>query len=113
MIIELSKEHKFFEVILSEDFEMEMFLQFIGALGEENAKKYLIVGSRLTNTDLTYKQRLDIGNFASERLNMTAKYTVIWPRKDINYFAISVMRLRGFNVQVFSNYLSGKDWLLS
>jgi len=43
---------------------------------------------------------------------MSAKYVVIWPARDINYFAISVMKLRGFNIQVFKKMASAKKWLL-
>ena len=83
------------KIELSGAFDFDSFIEFIIELG---AKKILIDGTKLENSDLSYKERYDIGNTAVIYLNMSAKYVVIWPERDINYFAISVMKLHGFNV---------------
>ena len=112
MTIELREKTEYLNVVLSETFHFDTFIKFIMALGEENAVKYLIDGTKLENTNLSYKERFDIGNTAVEYLDIKAKYVVIWPARDINYFAISVMKLRGFNVQVYHKLRTAEKWLL-
>ena len=113
MTIELKEEEEFLKIELSEVFQFDTFIEFIVALGEERANKILIDGRTLENTNLSYKERYEIGNTAVEHLDLGAKYVIIWPERDINYFAISVMKLQGFNVQVFTNKSSAQDWLLN
>lgn len=113
MKIELKEKAEFLKIELSEPFHYDSFIQFIVALGSKKAEKVLIDGTKLENTNLSYKERYDIGNTAVGHLDINLKYVVIWAARDINYFAISIMRLRGFNVKVFDNMPTAKKWLLN
>lgn len=113
MKIEFIEKAEFLKIELSETFHYDRFIEFVVALGSKKAKKFLIDGSKLENTDLSYKERYDIGNTAVYHLDINLKYVVIWAARDINYFAISIMRLRGFNIKVFDNISSAKEWLLN
>jgi hypothetical protein len=112
MKINLNKNPDFLNIELSEAFHFDNFIEFIINLGKKNADRFFIDGTQLENTDLSYKERFDIGNTAVIYLDLNAKYVVLWPRRDINYFAISVMKLHGFNIQVFSNKRHASNWLL-
>ena len=112
MKIEFIEKAEFLKIELSDTFHYDSFIEFVVALGSKKAKKFLIDGSKLENTDLSYKERYDIGNTAVDHLDIRLKYVVIWKARDINYFAISIMRLRGFDVKVFDNMSSAKEWLL-
>lgn len=113
MKIELREKAEFLKIELSEAFHYDSFIEFVVALGSKKAKKFLIDGTKLENTNLSYKERYDIGNTAVDHLDICLKYVVIWPARDINYFAISIMRLQGFNIKVFQNMPSAKKWLLN
>ncbi len=111
MKIEVREKAEFLKIDLSEEFHYDSFIEFVVLLGTKKAEKFLIDGTILKNTNLSYKERFDIGNTAVDHLDISFKYVVVWPERDINYFAISVMRLKGFNVQVFKNITLAKEWL--
>jgi len=112
MTIEVIEEAEFLKIALSEAFHFDSFIEFLPVLGTKKAEKILIDGTKLENTDVSYKERFAIGNAAVEYFDISAKYVVIWPARDINYFAISVMRLHGFNVKIFATMPVAKEWLL-
>lgn len=112
MIVDLEKQSEFLKIELSEVFHFDRMIEFIKELGKEKAEKFLIDGTKLENTDLSYRERYDIGKTGVNHLDISAKYVVIWPVRDINYFAISVMRLQGFNIKVFPSMPLAKKWLL-
>jgi len=112
MTTEVIQEAEFLKIALSEAFDFDSFMKFLPELGTKKADKFLIDGAKLENTDLSYKERFDIGSTAVIHLDINAKYVVIWPARDINYFAISVMRLHGFNVKIFVTMPLAKEWLL-
>lgn len=103
---------RFLRIDLYEAYNFDRFIEFVTVLGGKNAEKVLIDGTKLENTALSHKERFDIGITAIELLDNSAKYVVIWPVRDINYFAISVMRLKGFNIKVFANKTLAIQWLL-
>ncbi len=113
MTIEVIEETEFLKIALSEAFDFDSFMEFLPELGTKKAKNFLIGGSKLENTDFSHKERFDIGYAAVEHFDISAKYVVIWPARDINYFAISVMRLHGFNVKIFATMPVAKEWLLT
>ena len=113
MIVELEKQSEFLKIVLSEAFYFDRMIELVMELGKEKAENCLIDGTKLENTDLSYRERYEIGKTGVDYLDITAKYAVIWPVRDINYFAISVMRLQGFNVQVFANMPLAMKWLLA
>jgi len=68
-------------------------IELVMELGTKKAEIFLIDGTKLENTDLSYFERYDIGRTGVNHPDITAKYLVIWPVREIIYFAISVMRL--------------------
>ena len=113
MTIEVIEEAEFLKIALSEAFDFDSFMEFLPELGTKKAKNFLIDGAKLENTDLSHKERFDIGYAAVEHFDVSAKYVVIWPARDINYFAISVMRIHGFNIKIFATMPLAKQWLLT
>lgn len=103
---------RFLSVELYEAYHFDGFVEFVSVLAEKSAEKVLIDGTKLENTDLSHKERYYIGITAADYLDISARYVVIWPVRDINYFAISVMRLKGFDIKVFPNMRQAKQWLL-
>lgn len=112
MNVKLKEKPEFLNINLSGAFQFDRLIEFVVELGKKKQNKFLIDASKLENTDLSYKQRYDIGNTAVIYLDQNRKYGVVWPERDINYFAISVMKLHGFNIQIFPDMTSAKKWLL-
>ncbi len=112
MKIKLNEEAEFLKIVLSGTFHVDNFKEFLAELGTKKAKKFLIDGTKLGNTNPSYKERYEIGNTGVLHLDLNAKYVVIWPARDINYFAISIMRLQGFNIRIFATMPLAKEWLL-
>lgn len=113
MKIVFSKKKQVLDINLSDRFIYDHCINFIEELGNNNAKKVMIDGSQLLNTDLSYKMRYDIGNIASQFLKKDVKYVVVWAKRDINYFAISIMRINGLNVRIFTKKSDARKWLLN
>jgi len=113
MLIKHTKKTRFLKIELSDVFIFDSFIEFIKLLGTKDSKNIFIDGTKLQNTNLNYKERYDIGNIAVDFLNKNAKFVVVWPARDINYFAISIMRLQGFNIRVFAKKNKAKQWLLN
>ncbi len=112
MKIELSKNKEFLKIGQSEVFHFDDFMAFVVVLAAEKAEKFLIDGTELQNTNLSHKERYEIGTSAVLHIDINPKNAVIWPVRDINYFAVSIMRLQGFNIQVLENMSLAKEWLL-
>ncbi len=112
MKVIIRKKKEFLKIELSEAYAFDSFIKFVVALGEKKAEKFLIDATTLKNTNVSYKERFAVGNTAVDHLDISAKYVVIWPARDINYFAMSIMRLQGFNIKVFPNMPLAKKWLL-
>ncbi|MBV1923761.1 MAG: hypothetical protein KUG68_07035, partial [Flavobacteriaceae bacterium] len=63
------------------------------------------------DTDRSYMERYNIGTIATNVLNKKTKYVVVWPKRDINYFAISIMKLHGLNIRVYPMKSKAEAWL--
>ena len=113
MLIKFSKNQRFLKIELSDQFDYDSFIEFVKLLGTKDSANILIDATKLQNTSLSYKERFDIGNIAVELLNKNAKYVVVWPFSDINYFTISIMKLHDFNIRVFAKKYKAKQWLLN
>lgn len=113
MLIKFSKNKRFLKIELSDGFIYDSFIEFLELLGTKDSKNILIDASKLQNTDLTHKERYDIGIIGIKYLNKNAKFVVVWPYRDINYFAISIMRLQGLNIRIFPKKNMAKQWLLN
>lgn len=112
MLVKFYEKKSFLHVELSDGFIYDSFIEFLKLLGTKDSLNILIDATKLQNTDLSYKERYELGNIAIKILNKKVKFVVIWPLRDINYFAISIMKLRGFNIRVFAKTDIARQWLL-
>ena len=105
--------NKFLKVVLSDQSNYDAFIAFLSQLGKAEASHVLMDATIFRSKDLSQKKRYEISTIAMALLNKSVKFVVVWPYRDINYFAISLMRLQDFNIRVFAKKHNAEQWLFT
>lgn len=113
MDIKITKEPELLFVDLHGSFALDPFRELLKKIGSKAESKVIINGSKLENTDLTYEIRYELVIAANKYLNIGAKYAVVWPAKDINYYTTDTLSRLGLGIQIFPNLVKAKKWLES
>lgn len=112
MKIKYTHEQEYLDIELKDSFNYELLIDVINNIGRFKSNKVLIDGSDLNNAEMNYVERYHIGSYGSSKFKSDVKYVVVWPKQNLNYLAISLLRLNGINIRAYSNVSLALSWLL-
>lgn len=113
MEVRISEEKEFLNIDLKGSFSYYQLIQIIKDLTSYEIDKVMIDGSDLTGVGMNYNERYALALTGTSFMRKDTRYVIVWPKKELNYLAISLLKLNGINIRGFTKVELALNWLLN